>query len=181
MQMIAQTEKITLDGMVGPVEAVRNRPAGSAKGVAGGGPPPSPVRQHHAQQSGANPCRALVQADWEVVRFNFRGVGASVGEHDGGPGRAARPACHRATGRAARAVGTGGLFVWRFVTTHAVQALWSPERLQKIVLVGTAASRFDPAPAAAQAHERTLVLHGEQDDTVPLASVLDWARPQYCR
>ena len=29
-----------------------------------------------------------------------------------------------------------------------------------------------------QAHERTLVLHGEQDDTVPLASVLDWARPQ---
>ena len=34
MQMIAQTEKITLDGMVGPVEAVRNRPAGSAKGVA---------------------------------------------------------------------------------------------------------------------------------------------------
>jgi hypothetical protein len=22
-------------------------------------------------------------------------------------------------------------------------------------------------------------LHGEQDDTVPLASVLDWARPQF--
>ena len=65
-----------------------------------------------------------------------------------------------------------------FVTTHAVQALWSPERLQKIVLVGTAASRFDPAPVPPQAHERTLVLHGEQDDTVPLASVLDWARPQ---
>jgi D-alanyl-D-alanine carboxypeptidase (penicillin-binding protein 5/6) len=26
-----------------------------------------------------------------------------------------------------------------------------------------------------EAHERTLVVHGEQDDTVPLASVLDWA------
>ena len=65
-----------------------------------------------------------------------------------------------------------------FVTTHAVQALWSPERLQKIVLVGTAASRFDPAPLPPDSHERTLVLHGELDDTVPLASVLDWARPQ---
>jgi alpha/beta superfamily hydrolase len=27
-------------------------------------------------------------------------------------------------------------------------------------------------------HEQTLVLHGEQDDTVPLSSVMDWARPQ---
>jgi hypothetical protein len=24
-----------------------------------------------------------------------------------------------------------------------------------------------------------LVIHGESDDTVPLASVLDWARPQF--
>ena len=27
-------------------------------------------------------------------------------------------------------------------------------------------------------HERTLVIHGEQDDTVALSSVMDWARPQ---
>jgi len=27
-------------------------------------------------------------------------------------------------------------------------------------------------------HDKTLVLHGEVDDTVPLASVMDWARPQ---
>ena len=26
--------------------------------------------------------------------------------------------------------------------------------------------------------EGTLVIHGERDDTVPLAAVLDWARPQ---
>ena len=34
------------------------------------------------------------------------------------------------------------------------------------------------APVAAELHERTLVIHGEQDDTVPLTSVMDWARPQ---
>ena len=74
MQMIAQTEKITLDGMVGPVEAVRNRPAGSAKGVA-------VVAHPHPLYGGTmhnkvvqTLTRALVQADWEVVRFNFRGV-----------------------------------------------------------------------------------------------------------
>jgi hypothetical protein len=46
------------------------------------------------------------------------------------------------------------------------------------VLVGTAASRFDVAPVDPDLHERCLVLHGEQDETVPLASVMDWARPQ---
>ena len=34
------------------------------------------------------------------------------------------------------------------------------------------------APVPPEAHGRSLVLHGESDDTVPLASVLDWARPQ---
>jgi len=46
------------------------------------------------------------------------------------------------------------------------------------VLIGTAASRFEVAPVPAELHTRTLVVHGEQDDTVPLPSVMDWARPQ---
>ena len=52
-------------------------------------------------------------------------------------------------------------------------------RIERVVLVGTAASRFAVAPGAPRsAFERTLVVHGEQDDTVPLAAVMDWARPQ---
>ena len=46
------------------------------------------------------------------------------------------------------------------------------------VLVGTAASRFTVAPVPPEAHLRTLVVHGEHDETVPLTSVMDWARPQ---
>jgi uncharacterized protein len=49
---------------------------------------------------------------------------------------------------------------------------------QAVVLVGTAASRFTVAPIAPELHERTLVLHGEADDTVPLADAMAWARPQ---
>ena len=47
-----------------------------------------------------------------------------------------------------------------------------------LLLVGTAASRFEVAPLPPEAHDRTLILHGEQDDTVPLVDVMDWARPQ---
>jgi hypothetical protein len=47
-----------------------------------------------------------------------------------------------------------------------------------VVLVGTAAGRFEVAPIDAALHARTLVLHGEQDDTVALSDVLEWARPQ---
>jgi alpha/beta superfamily hydrolase len=42
-------------------------------------------------------------------------------------------------------------------------------------------SAMSSAPAAlvaASAHLNTLVVHGEQDDTVLLSAVLDWARPQ---
>ena len=65
-----------------------------------------------------------------------------------------------------------------YVASLAAQALWSSRSIEKIVLVGTAASRFDVATLPLQAHDLTLVVHGEQDDTVPLASVMDWARPQ---
>ena len=62
-----------------------------------------------------------------------------------------------------------------FVIQQAdVDQIWA----RKLVLVGTAASRFAVAPIAPELHERTLVLHGERDDTVPLASAMDWARPQ---
>ena len=46
------------------------------------------------------------------------------------------------------------------------------------MLVGTSVSRSVAAPIAAEAHMKTLVVHGEQDDTVALAAVMDWARPQ---
>jgi hypothetical protein len=65
-----------------------------------------------------------------------------------------------------------------FVTAHAVEALHVQRPLSSVVLVGTAASRFTVAPVPATVHPQTLVVHGELDDTVPLSSVMEWARPQ---
>ena len=58
------------------------------------------------------------------------------------------------------------------LVTHDIdEALLLADRL---VLIAPAASRFD----LAQVPPDTLVVHGEADDIVPLASVLAWARPQ---
>ena len=42
------------------------------------------------------------------------------------------------------------------------------------MLVGVGITRIMAPPVPAG----TLVIHGENDDTVPLAAVMDWARPQ---
>ncbi|MDD2547365.1 MAG: alpha/beta hydrolase, partial [Burkholderiaceae bacterium] len=126
--------------------------------------------------------RACVQCGWTAVRFNFRGVGVSAGQYDEGRGevqdllavveQVAPP------GPDAAPLVLAGFSFGAFVTSHALAALWPVRRIEQAVLVGTAASRFTVAPVPPEAHLRTLVLHGEQDDTVPLSAVLDWARPQ---
>ena len=122
--------------------------------------------------------RAFTQCGWTAVRFNFRGVGGSTGQHDEGRGELEDML---AVVRAAAPQGPlafAGFSFGAFVTSHAFAALSSERDITKLVLVGTAASRFQVAPIAPESHTNTLVVHGEQDDTVPLAAVLDWARPQ---
>ena len=122
--------------------------------------------------------RAFVQCGWRAVRFNFRGVGASEGVYDQGQGELEDLLTVVQDQASDGALALAGFSFGAFVTSHAIARLWPARALEKIVLVGTAASRFAVAPVAAELHERALVVHGEVDDTVPLADVLDWARPQ---
>ena len=122
--------------------------------------------------------RSFVQSGWAALRFNFRGVGASEGEHDEGRGETQDMLALIADQAGEGPLAIAGFSFGSFVATRAVEALWGDRAIEKIVLVGTAASRFEVASLPHEAHDRTLVVHGEQDDTVPLMSVLDWARPQ---
>ncbi len=125
--------------------------------------------------------RAFLQMGFVTVRPNFRGVGQSAGEHDNGR---AETADHLAIARHAlqtlmpagsTRLAMAGFSFGAFVTTHAAAQLATEGvQVEKQVLVGTACSRFDVAPVPAN----TLVIHGDADDTVPLDSVLQWARPQ---
>ncbi|KRC10383.1 alpha/beta hydrolase [Hydrogenophaga sp. Root209] len=176
--MNAQTEVLTMTGPSGQIELAVDRPELASRGVA-------VIAHPHPLHGGTltnkvvqTLARACVQAGLTAVRFNFRGVGASEGVYDEGRGELddllAVVAAHAAEGPLFLA----GFSFGAFVTSHAAVRLHASRDIQRLVLIGTAASRFDAAPVPAELHARTLVVHGEQDDTVPLSSVMDWARPQ---
>lgn len=122
--------------------------------------------------------RAFVQSGWQAVRFNFRGVGATEGVHDEGRGEAEDFLTVVQQCAAEGPLALAGFSFGSFVMSQTLATLWPARQIEKLVFVGAAASRFQVATIPHELHEHTLVLHGEHDDTVPLAAVMDWARPQ---
>ncbi len=177
--MNAATQSLILQGQEGVIEALRDAPAsGPVLGtavIAHPHPLFGGTMQNKVVQTLA---RAFVQCGWQAVRFNFRGVGASAGAYDEGRGETADMLSVIEQVAPSGPLALAGFSFGAFVTSHATQTLMPVRSVDKLVLIGTAASRFAVAPVAPELHEQTLVLHGEQDDTVPLASVMDWARPQ---
>ena len=113
--------------------------------------------------------RAFVELGYEAWRPNFRGVGETEGTHDEGRGELEDLAAIVAHLKPERLALAG------FSFGAGVQALLAQRvRAEKLVLIGLAVTRFALPPVQAG----TLVIHGEQDETVPLAAVLEWARPQ---
>lgn len=178
--MNAQTERFTIDGPVGAIEIAIDRPAGELRGITlvahphplFGGTLDNKVAQTLA--------RAFVQLGYAGVRPNFRGVGKSEGEHDKGIGErddllAVIDWMRQQPGWDTPPLALAGFSFGTFVLSHVAKTLADAGTpAQRLVFVGTAASNWDVAPVPAD----TLVIHGEVDDTVPLQSVLDWARPQ---
>lgn len=180
--MNSQTERLTLTGGAGAIEALRD-PAQLADGQSPKGV--AIIAHPHPLFAGTMDnkvvqtlARAFVQCGYTAVRFNFRGVGASAGEYDAGKGELQDLLGVVRQVAPEGPIALAGFSFGAFVTSHALAALWGEGRVAKAVLVGTAASRFEVAPVPAEAHDRTLVIHGEADDTVELSSVMDWARPQ---
>ena len=178
--MNLQTRRFRLAGPAGIIEGLRDEPA------AGNPPHGTAVITHpHPLYGGTMEnkvvqtlARAFVQGGWTALRFNFRGVGASQGHHDDGRGELEDMLALIAAEAAEGPLALAGFSFGSFVASRAAQALWTRREIEKIILVGTAASRFEVATLPPESHDRTLVVHGEEDDTVPLASVMDWARPQ---
>lgn len=177
--MNLHTQRLSFTGPAGAVEVLRDEPGeGAVAGTAVichphplfGGTMDNKVVQTMA--------RGFVQAGWRALRFNFRGVGRSEGVHDGGRGETADTLALVAELAGSGPLALAGFSFGSFVAASAAIQLWESRPVEKLVLVGTAASRFQVPVLPAEAHDRTLVIHGEQDDTVPLSAVLDWARPQ---
>lgn len=180
--MNSHTQRLMLHGDAGAIEALLDEPSISV----GDSPRGTAIVAHPHPLFGGTMdnkvvqtlARAFVQCGWRVVRFNFRGVGKSAGVYDEG---------HAETQDLLRIVtqvapdgplALAGFSFGSYVTSHALNSLAAHRTIDQIVLVGVAATRFQVASIPKDLHARTLVVHGEVDDTVPLADVMQWARPQ---
>ena len=122
--------------------------------------------------------RAFLAIGYVAVRMNFRGVGASEGVHDDGHGETddmAQLHGHLQAQYPGLPVALAGFSFGTFVQAQLqkhLEATGNPA--ERLVLVGCAAGKW-PMPTVPA---NTILIHGEVDDTIPLAAVLDWARPQ---
>ena len=171
------TERYTVDGPAGALEVALNVPPHAPRGVA-------LVAHPHPLQGGTldnkvaqTLAKTFVALGYAAVRFNFRGVGRSQGSFDDGRGETedARAALAHATQRFGLNGGLpslvlAGFSFGSFVQTRVAAAVPA----ERLVLVGPAVTRIGDAAVAAD----TIVIHGEEDDVVPLAAVLAWARPR---
>ena len=178
--MNSQTQKSVIQGIAGAIELALDKAVDDVapKGVVViahphplfGGTMDNKVVQTLA--------RAFTQCGWTAVRFNFRGVGGTAGVHDEGRGELDDMLAVVASAAPQGPLCLAGFSFGAFVITHAFERLRPTRQIDKLVLVGTSVSRSVAAPIDPAAHLKTLVVHGEQDDTVALAAVMDWARPQ---
>jgi uncharacterized protein len=176
--MNAHTERLELAGPAGRIQVLRDEPAGTPRGtvvIAHPHPLFGGTMDNKVVQTLA---RAFVQCGWTAVRFNFRGVGATEGAHDKGIGETDDLLEVVRSLAPQGPLAVAGFSFGAYVTARALQSLWSEREVRAIVLVGVAAARFQVPELPAESHDRTLVIHGEVDETVPLTAALDWARPQ---
>jgi len=169
------TERATIDGPAGALEIAQNIPPSTPRGIA-------LVAHPHPQQGGTldnkvaqTLAKTFFALDYAAIRVNYRGVGLSEDTFDDGPGEAAdalaalRFAQDRLDAERALPVVLAGFSFGAYVQTIVAQSVAA----ERLVFVGPAVRRFAAAVPA-----DTIVIHGEEDDVVPLSEVLAWARPQ---
>jgi hypothetical protein len=165
--------RVMVEGPAGAIETDVNDPGAARRGIA-------VIAHPNPLQGGTKDnkvvttlAKALFAMGCVAARPNFRGVGASAGSHDDGRGEAEDLVAVAA--RLRREYGELPLVLAGFSFGGFVQARVA-KRLhpRTLVLVAPAVNRF-PAETVPRG---TLVIHGERDDVVPLAAVLEWARPQ---
>jgi alpha/beta superfamily hydrolase len=163
----------SIAGPAGALELAFNLPEAAPRGIA-------LVAHPHPLQGGTldnkvaqTLAKTFVALGYAAVRFNFRGAGKSEGTFDEGVGETddALAAFAYARGElGALPVVLAGFSFGSYVQTRVAHVLAA----ERMVLVGPAVNRFP----VEKVPDDTIVIHGEEDDVVPLADVFAWARPQ---
>lgn len=189
----ASSQTFFVDGAAGKLETVVDEPGGrSPRGIA-------VIAHPHPLFGGTMDnkvvyilFKALLEQGFIAAKFNFRGVGRSEGKHEPDDNGAGEIEDVLAVVRAvqqqfsSRFDGPAPLVLAGFSFGGAIQA-FAAEKLkpQSMVMVAPAVARLNAPPVAYPRYKagrevtpRILIVHGDQDDVVPLNSVLEWAAPQ---
>ncbi len=135
--------------------------------------------------------RALVETGAAAFRFNFRGVGRTEGGHDEGRGETDDMVSVIAHARGLFGALPLKLAGFSFGGAIATRASGAVDFAQLVLVapgfrrltqegLGEAPDPHDPALGAPGLHTttNTVVIHGDRDETVPLADSLAWAQPR---
>jgi alpha/beta superfamily hydrolase len=175
-----KSEKFMLAGAAGQMEGIIDYPADDAapRGVALVAHPHPLYGGTMDNKVAVTLMRTFVNLGYVVARINFRGVGKSEGVHDHGQGETDDMAIlHQWMTEKFPdlPVALAGFSFGTYVQSQLGQRLAAAGTpAERLVLVGAAAKKWAMADIPAD----TILIHGEQDDTIPLADVLDWLRPQ---
>lgn len=173
---MATQSKITLAGPAGQLEGMLHLPEGEPCAIAVVAHPLPTMGGTMENKIVTTLARTFAELGFATLRFNFRGVGASAGVFDGGNGEvedllAAVQHARDAFGHLPLIL--AGFSFGGYVAARAAGHLHPQPH--KLVLVAPAVGRFLMPPVP----HNTLLIHGEQDEVIPLADAMDWARPQH--
>ena len=180
----AATSRQFIAGPAGQLEVLVDTPAAAPRGIA-------VVAHPHPGQGGTAEhkipqllARVLQAHGFLTLRPNYRGVGQSEGQYDDGDGETDDvfaviryvQAAHPGLPLALAGFSFGGFIQARAAARLAAEGI----PVAHLVLTGMPAGAlsetlsYDTPPVPAHA----LVVHGENDERVPLANIFNWARPQ---
>jgi alpha/beta superfamily hydrolase len=184
--------KFFIDGPAGKLETVLAEPDLSPRGIA-------VIAHPHPLYGGTMDnkvvytlFKSFLELGFITVKFNFRGVEQSGGDRNSGRDNGAgetedvlavvETIMNRYAAHLDRPV---PLLLAGFSFGGAIQA-YAAQRLrpQKVILVAPAVQRLnaphiiDPGAKNIEHAPDVVLIHGDQDEVVPLQTVLDWAAPQ---
>lgn len=117
--------------------------------------------------------KSFLELGYLSVRFNFRGVGTSSGTYDEGIGEtedalALLEFLKKREGNLPLAL--AGFSFGGFVQAKVANRI----EAEKIALIAPAVGKYD----VPEVKQDLLLIHGEEDEVIPLSDLFEWARPQ---
>jgi alpha/beta superfamily hydrolase len=165
--------KFSVTGTAGNIEGVTHLPEAEERAIAVVAHPLPTLGGSMENKVVTTLVKTFVELGCATLRFNFRGVGGSEGVFDDGNGEVEDALvvidyARQQYGQLPLIL--SGFSFGGFVQARVAQQL-QPDHL---VLIAPAVGRFSMPNVPG----KTLLIHGDQDDVVPLGEVLQWARPQ---